>query len=67
MFLFDKTLIIAPMGTPTRKRDVLLLAVGCHFYVDKRSSIVGINPEQREREQRSGALESCYNRLLTAM
>jgi hypothetical protein len=63
IFLLHKALIPFLIGASSREGDLLTHTIGSDFFVDKLPTIVGIDSQDRKREERSGSLESCQDRL----
>src|SRR5260221_6760754 len=63
----DKALIVAVTGTSPRKGDLFSLAVGEHFRINKLTPIVGVQAQQRKREQLTRAVERLDHRFLVMM
>ena len=67
IFLFDKTLISFQIRPSSREGDLFLFTIGDHDLIDELSAVIGINPQNRKREQRACALEGSQHRLLAPM
>ena len=66
IFLFYKALISFLIGSASGKGDLLLFTIRDHDLIDELSTVIGINPQNRKREQGACALESSQHRLLAA-
>jgi hypothetical protein len=67
IFLFHKTLVIFEIWASPCEDDLLLLAVCHQRLVDEFSPVVGIDSQDRKREQYACLLECCQHRFLTAV
>src|SRR6266436_4871309 len=63
IFLLHKALIPFLIRASSRKGNLLTHTIGSDFFIDKLSTIIGIEAQDRKREERSRALESCQHRL----
>src|SRR5947209_5939392 len=63
IFLLHKALIPFLIGTSSRKGNLLTHTIGSDFFIDKLPTIIGIEAQDRKREERSGTLESCQHGL----
>ncbi len=50
-----------------RERHLFLFTIGDHHFIDELSTVVGIDAEDRKREQRVCALEGRQHRLSTTI
>jgi epoxyqueuosine reductase QueG len=55
------------MGASSRNGNLLTHTIGSDFFIDKLPTIIGIEAQDRKREERSGALESCQHCLSPAV
>jgi len=58
IFLLYKALIPFLIGASSRKGNLLTHPIVSDFFIDKLPTIIGIEAQDRKREERSGALES---------
>ena len=65
IFLFHKTLIVFQVWAAPRERDVCLLTISDHFLIDEFSPIIGIDAQDRKRQQQVCLLERSQNRHRT--
>ena len=64
IFLFNKALIIFQIRASARERNVFLLAIDDQHLIDEFSTVIAIDPQDREGEERARALEGSEDRLL---
>jgi len=63
IFLLHEALIAFLIGASSRKGNLLTHTIGSDFFIDKLSTIIGIEAQDRKREERLGALKSCQHCL----
>src|SRR5450755_218631 len=63
IFLLDEALVPFLIWASSREGDLLTHTIGSHFFVDKLSTIVGIDSQDGKRKACPGTLESGQNRL----
>ena len=59
-----KALIVFQMRASPRERNLFLFTIGDQHFIDEFSTVIGINPQDRKREERACALEGSQHRLL---
>src|SRR6185312_8788477 len=66
VLLLDETLVVleAGAGAPSREGELFLLTIGEQQFIDKLSSIIRIQPQQREGKALPCLLQRLQNRLL---
>ena len=57
IFLLDKTLIVFQVWASACERQVFLFAIGDQHFIDELATVVGIDPQNRKREERACASE----------
>jgi len=67
ILLLHKALIVFQVRASPRERQVCLFAIADQHFIDELSSVVGIDSQNRKREERACALEGHQQRLLAAM
>ncbi len=63
IFLFHKALVSLLIWPSSRKGDLLTHTIRGYLFIDKFSTVIGINPENGKGKQRPATPESRQNRL----
>ena len=63
IFLLHKALVPFLIGPSSREGNLLTYTIRGDFFVDKFSTVIGINTQDGKRETASGTLESRQHRL----
>jgi hypothetical protein len=65
ILLLHKTLIIFQRRASSRERNLFLFTIGDDYLIDELATVVGIDSQDRKREERPRALDGCQNRHLS--